>query len=348
MKLQLLAAVPHQRRDWTTPCVDGRGGLTLSQVDMDRCVARRHDAGLLLWLSMLVEPSDAEDYVQATRLVASMDGSFVGNSEQVWILPNRAGVFRKDAGIYSWTQSLPLDLADDGLVEIAVSAKLRSQSAFLSVEGVGYCHLVEDPACTERIRSLASFRFAKFLSFSSRLRVCGRFLRSVVSRGGCWRTRSPSYGFTYVSQDGYVPFENQTAPAFKEYEELAELGVVSAQSWCGEVHSMGLLDRKRNPEEGLRWLRAAIGAGDVRAKYLLAVLTVYGIGVAEDAGAAARLCQDAASSGNADAQQMLGLMYARGHGLARDKNEAIHWLKRASKVRPEARAWLRKVRKIWY
>ncbi len=72
-------------------------------------------------------------------------------------------------------------------------------------------------------------------------------------------------------------------------------------------------------------------AGDVRAQYLLGLMSFHGLGpVARDRQEAARWFMQAAENGNGDAQYALAQAFASGDGVPVDKPHAMQWLERAA------------------
>ena len=119
------------------------GGWVYSQVGADRYVARLEDFWMLLGLSILVEPSTEDDFVEASRLVASMDDRVIGDATLAWKLPNRGGAFHSGSMIYEWMQDIDLRPRTDGLIKIEIRVKLNSQRDFLRVNGHAFVHITE-------------------------------------------------------------------------------------------------------------------------------------------------------------------------------------------------------------
>jgi TPR repeat protein len=100
---------------------------------------------------------------------------------------------------------------------------------------------------------------------------------------------------------------------------MASLGLMS-------VDGRGL---PRDPPEGRRWLEKAAAAGEPTAAYNLALI-LLGSGEAE-AARAVSLMRVAAEAEIGDAQHALGVLYAKGQGVARDPVAAAQWRLRASR-----------------
>ena len=70
--------------------------------------------------------------------------------------------------------------------------------------------------------------------------------------------------------------------------------------------------------------------GDADAQFMLGNMYAFGQGVPEDAPAAVRWYRKTAERGEPRAQFRLGIMYARGEGVAKDDAEAARWLRLAA------------------
>ena len=341
MNLQLLSSILCKTFHSGPMCEDGRGGGVFSQVSAHRSYASFKNCGFNFGLSVLVDQSPRDDYVEATRLVATTGDTIIGDHTLLWIVPNRDGTFHEGAMIYEWLQHVPLRPVRDGLVTVEIRVKLRSQADFLPVDGNGFGHIVEKDTNDEQLSrmsyGLKRLR-GKAVNVASRLRAKLPRQRR--------KSRLPWSGAGVSYETGHVPTEDLRDEALGCYEDLAEMGVSAAQAWCGEVYAMGLHGQPRDVEKSLRWLRSAIEANVTRAKYVMAVLMATAQGMAKDPGAAFRLCKDAASKGELDAQHMLGLMYERGDGMEQDNAQAAKWYQQAAQEgHPRARKALRRLRK---
>lgn len=78
------------------------------------------------------------------------------------------------------------------------------------------------------------------------------------------------------------------------------------------------------------WIRMVVDKITANAQYMLGVLYANGQGVPRDDSQAAIWFRKAAEQGNADAQQMLGWSYLVGGGMPQDYAEAYFWLDLAS------------------
>lgn len=70
--------------------------------------------------------------------------------------------------------------------------------------------------------------------------------------------------------------------------------------------------------------------GDANAQYNLGLMYAKGEGVAKDYAAAAKWYSKAADQGNINAQYNLGLMYSNGEGVPKNESEAMKWYLKAA------------------
>lgn len=83
-------------------------------------------------------------------------------------------------------------------------------------------------------------------------------------------------------------------------------------------------------ERALAVWRPLAEAGDAASQFNVGMMHARGEGVAKDYAEAARWFRKAAEQGEVQAQARLGGMYARGIGVERDDREAADWLYRAA------------------
>lgn len=128
-----------------------------------------------------------------------------------------------------------------------------------------------------------------------------------------------------------LPSENPESSAIECYEKAAELGLLHALEWCGEHFCMC---EEPDFPKGLRYLNRAIHYDLPRAKFIMAILMAEGrateFGVKQNSKKAFMLCLEAAETGEADAERMLGLMYERGDGVKQNQEQARYWLECAA------------------
>jgi hypothetical protein len=84
--------------------------------------------------------------------------------------------------------------------------------------------------------------------------------------------------------------------------------------------------RQTEPAKAAAACRRLAEQGDAQAQSVMGVLYAYGEGVPQDVAEAAKWYRKAADQGNAKAQYHLGLMYAKGRSVPRDLVQALMWL----------------------
>jgi localization factor PodJL len=86
-----------------------------------------------------------------------------------------------------------------------------------------------------------------------------------------------------------------------------------------------------HPDMAIYRLSALASTGNANAELLLGLRTLDGDGVSKDDAKAAQLLQQSAAQGNAIAQYWLGTLYERGRGVAADPAAAWRWYQSAAK-----------------
>jgi uncharacterized protein len=108
------------------------------------------------------------------------------------------------------------------------------------------------------------------------------------------------------------------APALKILQDDAKQGVAEAQILLGQVHEKGqgvLIDYN----EAFKWYQLALKQGYMRGKSFVYRIAKRGI------APALKILQDDAKLGIPLAQIFLGGMHGKGHGVAKNYNEAFKW-----------------------
>jgi len=90
--------------------------------------------------------------------------------------------------------------------------------------------------------------------------------------------------------------------------------------------------KNKDYERAFREWKAGADAGQAEAQFDLGVLYAKGLGVARDLTAAADWYRKSAQQGNAEAEFALGQMYSRGWGVPRDVADAIRWFEMANSL----------------
>ena len=145
MKLSLLSAIPCSRVDAQPCCEDGRGGWVYSQCGPCRCFTNFNEAtGLLFALSVYSNNVDTKDGVERTELFAYQNDRRIGSSALGWDEDNTWGKHLSDGAVYSWPQFVNLRPEHDGIVEVRIYVKLRSQEHAVEVEQSAFCHVRQE------------------------------------------------------------------------------------------------------------------------------------------------------------------------------------------------------------
>lgn len=97
-----------------------------------------------------------------------------------------------------------------------------------------------------------------------------------------------------------------------------------------KVYQPGISPAASLSQQPLNTIEQAADTGNVQAQYKLALMLEYGEGVKQDHARAAALHQKAAESGSIGAQHSLGMMYYQGKGVRTNKINAYIWLAMAA------------------
>ena len=109
----------------------------------------------------------------------------------------------------------------------------------------------------------------------------------------------------------------------------AKQGERLAQYVLGVSYDTGL-GVNRNPEEAIRWYRAAAEQGHATAQFSLGSMYSEGDGVSQDFEEAIRWYQASAEQGHGHAQNNLGDMYSNGQGVSQNYVRAYMWFSLAA------------------
>ena len=146
MKMQLIGSYPGKRFDWDARlCNDGRGGWTMSQMNVDRCVELA-DGGphyLFFCFAVLAKDADKDDEVAATRLIAVQNDKEIGTSEYEWSPANSMWNMHDGDAIFEWQQDIEMHTDSHGLVELSIHVKLRSSKKWVLVNGNAYTRILD-------------------------------------------------------------------------------------------------------------------------------------------------------------------------------------------------------------
>jgi len=111
--------------------------------------------------------------------------------------------------------------------------------------------------------------------------------------------------------------------AFAAYHDAAKSGGQYGQFRLATMYFLG---EGVKPDQGkyLEWMRKSAESGYPPANYLLGMHDV-----SRDAAAAARYFENAARNEHGPSMHMLGMMHARGIGVAQNNSEALRWFRMA-------------------
>lgn len=109
----------------------------------------------------------------------------------------------------------------------------------------------------------------------------------------------------------------------------AFFAISAAVLLCGQAASFAKPSPKV-PTDDIAALHARAARGSARAQNDLGVMYAIGRGVRKDRAEAVRWFRMAAERGNALAQNNLGYAYARGEGVRRDYAEAVRWYRKGA------------------
>jgi len=88
---------------------------------------------------------------------------------------------------------------------------------------------------------------------------------------------------------------------------------------------------KADPQLGNRLLQEAAEKGDAQDQFYVAMWYLTGTeGHPKDPAEAAKWFRKSADQGNAEAENMMGQLYAAGNGVDKDLGQAVEWLKKAA------------------
>ena len=146
-------------------------------------------------------------------------------------------------------------------------------------------------------------------------------------------------GEMFLSGEGV---ERSTTTGLNLIRRSAEQDFTMAQAALGIVHLRRTMAQaaqgfRQDTEQALKWLKRAATSGDEFSLYQLGLMYAEGFGVKRNRFEAAKWYIQAANLGNPDAQFGMGLIYDEGEGVPKDTNEAASWyLKAANQGHHEA------------
>ena len=126
----------------------------------------------------------------------------------------------------------------------------------------------------------------------------------------------------------FVQMQNGDCSPAVELEGKAKSGDAESQWLLADLYRQGLCVGQ-NPEETVRWLKAASQQGYAQAQYELGRAYYTGSGVQKNSAAAVKYLTQASEQGVAAAAQALGIIYRVGEGVPQDIQRALSWFERA-------------------
>ncbi len=124
--------------------------------------------------------------------------------------------------------------------------------------------------------------------------------------------------------------EESRVKAFERFLEAADLGSVEAMVWCGEAYLNGY-GTNVNQRMAERLIRQAVKFDNPRAKYLQADQLIKKASPKLH-GSAFALALEAWNAGEQEAFFLVGWMYLRGVGTAKDTDYGYSIIKKAAKA----------------
>eukprot|EP01028_Stygiella_incarcerata_P013391 TRINITY_DN82238_c0_g1_i1.p1 TRINITY_DN82238_c0_g1~~TRINITY_DN82238_c0_g1_i1.p1 ORF type:complete len:547 (-),score=131.08 TRINITY_DN82238_c0_g1_i1:79-1719(-) len=141
-----------------------------------------------------------------------------------------------------------------------------------------------------------------------------------------------SYDMIRLGSEEQVDLVLERDNLLELYAEEAAEGNSAAQTLMGISHLTGANGVDRNVGMAREYLEQAAASGDVQAQTTLGQMYVGGIGVEKDNATALRYFMQAAKTGNVAALNGLGYMYLHGMGVEEDHKAAIHYFELASQA----------------
>ena len=111
----------------------------------------------------------------------------------------------------------------------------------------------------------------------------------------------------------------------------AEAGDVPAMRAMAEAHYLGRGGAPQDCAEAARWYRRLAARGEAGAQTTLGLMYARGWGLAPNLAEARRWWSLAAAQNDAGAQHNLGMVFLEGQGVARDPAQALHWFRQAAR-----------------
>ena len=108
------------------------------------------------------------------------------------------------------------------------------------------------------------------------------------------------------------------------------LTALTAAAFAGPVEDGNAAYQRGDYRNAVKVLQPLVDQGNADAQDILAIMYYVGQGVPQNRAEAIRLYRLAAEQGNAHAQDALGFAYQNGVGVQRDVSEAAKWFRKAA------------------
>ena len=106
--------------------------------------------------------------------------------------------------------------------------------------------------------------------------------------------------------------------------------LAASTAWAGPFEDAVAAYESKDYVAAAKGFRLAAAQGDADAQVILGAMYANGEGVIQDYAEAVKWTRLAAVQGNASAQLNLGVMYAKGQGVVQDYAEAVKWYRLAA------------------
>lgn len=130
----------------------------------------------------------------------------------------------------------------------------------------------------------------------------------------------------YMCDNGEGTYQN-SQKAMEWYEKAADADNTTAMCNLSYMYEIGESVPKNIPK-AIKWLKEAISLGDIEAKVQLGNLYRN----TENYDSAMRLYKEVANEGNAEAMNLIGVLYSGGKGVPKDRDIAFKWYKKAAEA----------------
>jgi eukaryotic-like serine/threonine-protein kinase len=136
-------------------------------------------------------------------------------------------------------------------------------------------------------------------------------------------------GVKYAQGENPIPHDDIKAVSL--YRQAANQGFARAETNLGDMYLYGRGGLQQSYSDAASWYLKAAQQDWPDAQYRLGFLYEKGLGPDKDPAHAVQLYQSAADHGYAEAQNLLGILYATGgDGLKEDDKQAIAWYQKAA------------------